>query len=415
MTGHAASGTLSGMKSVRFFYDIACPYAYIASTQIEAICAAANASLEWCPILLGGLYRSVGGTDHPAASWPASKIQHNERDMTRQAECFGVPLQRPDCYPQRTVATQRLLLAASPEIRPALTHRLFRAYWVEGLPVGSRAVLGHIAEEFDLDLGCLDDPAAKKALFDATQEAQDLGMFGVPSFQVDDTFYWGADRLHFVARDLGLERLPPEDAPVQDTQPTIEFFHDFASPFSYLGATQIERVAKAQGAKLIYRPILLGALFKDIGTPLIPIFEMSVPRQNYMQRDLREWAKWWNVPFTFAEVFPMRTVTPLRVALQQPQTTALIYDAAWGRGINVGDPENLRALLDGAGFDGQALIKGTQNPEIKAQLFENTQRAIDHGVCGAPSFRVNETTLFWGQDRLGMVEAACSGWVPRNG
>ena len=54
------------MKPVRFFYDIACPYAYIASTQIEAICKAASAPLEWCPILLGGLYRSVGGTDHPA-------------------------------------------------------------------------------------------------------------------------------------------------------------------------------------------------------------------------------------------------------------------------------------------------------------------------------------------------------------
>ena len=103
------------------------------------------------------------------------------------------------------------------------------------------------------------------------------------------------------------------------------------------------------------------------------------------------------------------------MALQQPKTTSLIYDAAWGKGIDVGNPENLRTLLDEAGFDGKALIDGTQNPAVKAQLFENTARAIEQGVCGAPSFRINETTLFWGQDRLAMVEAACSGWVPQNG
>ena len=403
------------MKPVRFFYDIACPYAYIASTQIEAICKAASAPLEWCPILLGGLYRSVGGTDHPATSWPASKILHNERDMARQAECFGVSLKRPDCYPQRTVSTQRLLLATPPELRASLTHRLFRAYWVEGLAVGEREVLAPIAEEFGLSMDCIDDPEVKQGLHRATDEAKELGMFGVPSIQVNDTFYWGADRLHFVARDLGLERLPAEEAPESDPQPTLEFFHDFASPFSYLGATQIERVAKAQGAKLVYRPILLGALFKDIGTPVVPLFEMTPPRQHYQRRDLVDWAEWWGVPFTFPSVFPMRTVTPLRVALQKPETTAVIYEAAWARGIDIGDSEALKAVLDAGGFDGQSLIEGTQNPDIKAQLFENTQRAIAAEVCGVPSFRVNDSLLFWGQDRLGMVEAACSGWQPKCG
>ena len=230
------------MKTVRFFYDIACPYAYLASTQIEAICRAADAELEWCPILLGGLYRSVGGKDHPANSWPASKVLHNEKDMQRQAECYGVPLKRPDCYPQRTVDAQRMLLAAPAKLRAKLTHRLYRAYWVEGLPIGSREVLKHIAEEVGVDTAFLEDPRIKQALFDATKEAQDLGMFGVPSTQVGDTFYWGADRLQFVARDLGLERIVHEDSPAPSPAPKIEFFHDFSSPFSYLAATQIERI-----------------------------------------------------------------------------------------------------------------------------------------------------------------------------
>ena len=73
-------------------------------------------------------------------------------------------------------------------------------------------------------------------------------MFGVPSIQVGDTFYWGADRLHFVARDAGCESLDPEEPYPADTPPNLDFFHDFSSPFSYLASTQIERIAKAHGA-----------------------------------------------------------------------------------------------------------------------------------------------------------------------
>jgi 2-hydroxychromene-2-carboxylate isomerase len=403
------------MPKVRFFYDIACPYAYLASTQIEAIVGSQGAELEWKPILLGGLYRSVGGKDHPASKWPASKILHNERDMARQAELFGVPLDRPACYPQRTVNTMRLLLAAPESVRPALSHRLYKAYWVEGLAVGEREVLQGIAAEFGLDIACIDGPEIKEALFGATDEAKGLGMFGVPSTQVGQTFYWGADRLDFVLRDLSntpmIQKWPNPSPPNQE----LVFYHDFSSPFSYLASTQIERIAKRHCAKLVYKPILLGALFKAIGTPNVPLFEMNPARQAYQRRDLLDWAEWWGVRLEFPKVFPIRTVAALRVALQAPETTSLLYRAAWAEGVDIGDTELLSALLDRNGFNGEELLAGTQDPEIKAQLFANTQEAIDGEVCGVPSMRVNGKTLFWGQDRLRMVEMALDGWEPREG
>ena len=128
----------------------------------------------------------------------------------------------------------------------------------------------------------------------------------------------------------------------------MDFFHDFSSPFSYLASTQIARIAKAHGAKLRYRPILLGALFKAIGTPNVPLFEMNPARQAYQKRDLFDWAKWWEVDFRFPETFPLRTVAPLRVALQAPECTPILYRAAWAEGINIGDPDALVALLDRA-------------------------------------------------------------------
>jgi 2-hydroxychromene-2-carboxylate isomerase len=400
------------MKTLQFFYDIACPYAYLASTQIEAICRSTDTQLEWKPILLGGLYRSIGGKDHPAATWPAAKVLHNQRDMRRQAELFGVELAKPDSYPQRTVTTMRLLLAAPEATRAALTHRLYRAYWVEGQAVGERTVLAKIAAEFDLDIALIDGPEIKEALISATAESKDLGHFGVPSFQIADRFYWGADRVLFGARDLGCEPLdPPAPAP-QDKAPTLEFFHDFSSPFSFLASTQMERIAAETGAELIYRPILLGALFKAIGTPNIPLFEMTQARQAYQLVDMKNWSEWWGEDFQFPSIFPLRTVAALRVALQAPKTTPALYRAAWVDNQDLGNPEVLQSVLNAAGFDGEALLAGTQDPAIKAQLFENTQRAVEKEVCGVPSMLVNDQVLVWGQDRLGMVEAALDGWVP---
>jgi 2-hydroxychromene-2-carboxylate isomerase len=119
------------------------------------------------------------------------------------------------------------------------------------------------------------------------------------------------------------------------------------------------------------------------------------------------------VDFNFTPTFPLRTVTPLRVALQEPRCTHAVYKAAWVDGHNIGEPDVLKRVLDEAGFDGQALLEGTQDPDIKAQLFSNTEEAIARNVCGVPSLIVNQDIVFWGQDRLSMVEGALAGWVPK--
>ena len=125
-------------------------------------------------------------------------------------------------------------------------------------------------------------------------------------------------------------------------------------------------------------------------------------KQANIMRDMLDWAQWWDVPFRFAPTFPMRTVTPLRVALVQPKTTPAIYKAAWADGINVGDDDALQGVLDRAGFDGAGLIAQTQDPAIKATLRSNTEDAAALGLCGVPTVQVGNE-IFWGQDRLHRV------------
>lgn len=189
----------------------------------------------------------------------------------------------------------------------------------------------------------------------------------------------------------------------------VLFYYDFSSPYAYLGATQIERVAAAEGARVVWRPILVGALFNQIGTPNVPLAEFPGAKRAYMLRDLMHWASHWGVELRWPSRFPMRTVAPLRLALAVEaaggdiaEVSRRIFAAYWVEDRDIADPAVLRDF---------GALDGIEAPAIKAALRKNTDEAIAAGVCGVPSFRVREH-LFWGQDRLALVARTLAGWDP---
>jgi len=391
---------------LRFYYDIVCPYAYLASLRVEALAARTGAHVEWCPVLLGGLYRHHETDDVPAQTWPENKIRLGALDLIREARSNGAPFQPNPRHPQRSVTAMRLIIAASNEQRKPLSQALYQAYWVDDQDINDPAVLGPIAAVHGVDLAQAADPSIKEALRSRTADAAGKGVFGVPTFEFNETLWWGQDRMHLVEKALG--GTPSiEPIPTSTSVETVLFFHDFSSPFSYLAATQIQRIAATHSIKVEYKPTLLGALFGAIGTANIPLFTFGAAKQAYVARDLQDWAHWWNVDFNFSPTFPLRTVTPLRVAIVAPNTTDCIYRAAWVDGLNIGDDTVLQAVLDNAGFDGNSLIEATQDQAIKNILRANTEEAAQRGACGVPTVAVNDE-LFWGQDRLHRAIAAAS-------
>ena len=415
---------------VRFHYDVVCPWAYLASTRMEAFAEKTGATVRWEPILLGGLFRHHGAPDRPGEAMSPARARMGTLDLYRWAERLGVPVEYPPAHPRRSVEAMRLLVGCDESARIPLTKALFRAYWVEGRDVADRAVLGAIAADHGVDVGIIDRPDVQERLFEVTAEAAAAGAFGVPTFRVGDDLWWGVDRLQFVEDAVkGACAAPLADGrPADGRRPahrgprlpganrTLRFFHDFSSPFSYLASTQIERVAAEHGATVEWAPMLLGALFRDIGTANIPLKAMNPAKQRYTAKDLAEWARWWGVPFRFASTFPLRTVTPLRVSLVEPATIPVIYRAAWAEDRDVGDPAVLSEVLTAAGFDGASLIEAANDPAVKDQLRRNTEEARDLGACGAPTFLVRPGgVLIWGQDRLAHVEAALEGWRPERG
>lgn len=192
---------------------------------------------------------------------------------------------------------------------------------------------------------------------------------------------------------------------------SLRFFHDFSSPYSYLAATQVEALTQRTGATLIWHPMLLGAVFKSIGAPIVPFTTNTAVKQRYLMQDMNRWAAYWRVPFSFPTRFPMNTVKALRMlmALEGADASAFtlrVHRAYWAEDRDIANDAVLVALCEELGLDGPGLIEKTGDPDIKQRLFDATADAVARGVFGAPTFQIDDGDIYWGQDRMVLVEAA---------
>lgn len=191
---------------------------------------------------------------------------------------------------------------------------------------------------------------------------------------------------------------------------TLEIFWDFSSPYSYLGSTQAEALAKRTGAKLVWKPMLLGGLFKSIGQVEAPILTWGDAKRDHTFKDLERWAAYFGVPFKYPTRFPMLTLKAMRtwIALPEERRGAFrekTYRAYWAEDRDIADETTLRELI---GEDADAVLARTQTPEVKQALIDGTNEAVKRGVFGAPTWIIDGEELIWGQDRIPLVERALS-------
>ena len=194
---------------------------------------------------------------------------------------------------------------------------------------------------------------------------------------------------------------------------SVEYFFDFGSPTSYLAYTQLPKIAAEAGAEIVWRPMLLGGVFKATGNAS----PVSVPAKGrWMNSDIARWARRYGVPFRFNPHFPINTLTLMRGAtglqMRQPADFAryleVVHRAIWESATNLGDPAVLAVTLAAAGFEADAFTELVADPEVKARLVATTEEAVTRGVFGAPTFFVGEA-MFFGQDRLDFVREALAG------
>lgn len=397
-------------RRLDFWFDYTCPYAYLASTQVESLARRTGDELRWRPMLLGGVFRANATPQKLFATLSPQKAKHNADDLERWSLEFDAPLRMPPGHPMRSVEALRATLATGCD--PAVIHGFFRAYWVDNReisdPATMRDVLAAAGHDADAVLSALSGDALRDALRSETDQAVALGIFGAPAYVIDGAaLYWGQDRAHFV-EGLTLERYLSPSNKEPSMAHTLEIYWDFSSPFAYLGATQAKALAERTGATLVWRPMLLGGLFKSIGQELVPLNTWSDAKRRYYFEDMNRWAEFWGVPLNFPAVFPVNSIKALRayIALPEERRDAFrdaVFRAYWSEGRDIGDEAVLSEYL---GDDAAQVLARTNDPEVKKALVDATKHAESVGVFGAPTWVVDGTELYWGQDRIPLVERA---------
>lgn len=186
------------MTTLEFFWDVASPYTYLASTQIPGLRARTGAQIVCRPFLLGGVFKSTGNV--MPAEVPA-KAAYMLKDLARWRDRYQIPFRLPGDapFPLNSVLAQRVATAADLAGQgEQFMHAVMRAYWGEAKDISDPAVIAQVVSEngFSADLlAAAQSQAVKDRLRANSDEAVERGAFGAPAFFLGGELYWGNDQL----------------------------------------------------------------------------------------------------------------------------------------------------------------------------------------------------------------------------
>jgi 2-hydroxychromene-2-carboxylate isomerase len=190
---------------LEFWYEFASTYSYLSAMRIEAVAEKAGVGIVWKPFVLGPIFHAQGWNTSPFNIYPA-KGRYMVREMERLTAARGLPFRMPSPFPQNSLNAARLAMIGHDEgWGAAFTRAVYTAEFAEGANIADKGALGAILAKLGLDSASLlprmEHPEIKQRLRQQTEEAQELEIFGAPSFLAQEELYWGDDRLeHAVAK-----------------------------------------------------------------------------------------------------------------------------------------------------------------------------------------------------------------------
>jgi 2-hydroxychromene-2-carboxylate isomerase len=194
---------------------------------------------------------------------------------------------------------------------------------------------------------------------------------------------------------------------------TLHFWFDFASTYSYPAAMRIEQLARERSVPLSWNAFLLSRIFHAQGWDDSP-FNLYPVKGRYMWRDLERICEAQRLAFRRPSQFPRNGLLAARIACRFsreawiPAFVRAVYHANFAEDQDIADRSVIAACLRSVNQDKETILEAAASAETKTMLREQTERAVDLGVFGAPSFIADEE-LFWGNDRLEEALSWCQG------
>ncbi len=187
--------------------------------------------------------------------------------------------------------------------------------------------------------------------------------------------------------------------------PALEFWYEFASNYSWLSAIRIEELARAAGVEVVWKPFLLGPIFRAQGWASSP-FNLFPAKGRHMRHDMARITAARGLPLVWPPVFPVNALAAARLAHLGEREgwvapfSRAVFEAEFQEGRDIADAGVLTGILEGLGLDAPRLFASISDPALKASFAARTDEAIARDVFGAPTFITPDGELFWGDDRL---------------
>jgi 2-hydroxychromene-2-carboxylate isomerase len=194
----------------------------------------------------------------------------------------------------------------------------------------------------------------------------------------------------------------------------IEFFFDCSSPWTYLAFHNIQPLAKEFGEDISWRPILVGGIFNTINPSVYASREHPVPAKvAYQKKDMADWARSAGLAIKMRPtVFPVNSVKAMRGCILLEKQDKLVpfaraaFEIYWGEDKDISQDAVLSEACRRVGADPAAFLAGIADQAVKDQLKKNTDEVMARGGFGSPTIFIDQTDMYFGNDRLPLVREA---------
>ena len=186
-------------KAIDFYFDFVSPYTFISFQQIKTLKFKQNFKFRLKPILLGGLHNLHKIT---APAFIPAKARFMIRDCKMLSEKYKISFKFNSYFPIKTVNLMRgVLIAEEDGVANEYINKIFEALWISGLNLNDQAIIDKVLKNLNINPKTfnlrLTNQNVKDELKKRTQDAYEKGIFGAPTFYVNNKVFWGQDRLEF--------------------------------------------------------------------------------------------------------------------------------------------------------------------------------------------------------------------------
>ena len=191
----------------------------------------------------------------------------------------------------------------------------------------------------------------------------------------------------------------------------IEYYFDCSSPWTYLSFRGLLDLRSKKEFEIIWKPILVGGIFNSINPSVYESRKNPIKEKvNYSQKDLQDWAQSRKLEINWPKVFPVNSVKAMRGAFFAinkggiEEYSEVIFKSYWTDGKDISSDDVLLQIIKAFNWDEQEFFLYINDPNTKDKLINNTQELMDKGGFGSPTFFVDETNMFFGNDRIQLIK-----------